>query len=184
MVYDFLYEATNLINRANLLLEAAEEDAANELEDIENLEEIKEKLEDVMEKIDDVIEDEKEEAEEAEEEAEAEAEEESDVEPQTESVIWALDFASNALFEAASLCENAESAAVCIDNAEEMQHAIEDIAEETPQEDDDYNPDVNGGYENEDEYSDDDAVMDLIDDDEEVYDNILTDDEGSETVDL
>ena len=92
----------------------------------------------------------------------------------------ALQEAINLLYDKAILCEDAAEAEGYVQKAEELQQAIEDIPEETPVKQDDYETSAVGG---DDEKPDLEEIRDLCDGDEEVM-KLLTDDEDkSVTVD-
>ena len=85
----------------------------------------------------------------------------------------ALKEAVDLLYERAVLCEDAEEASAYVEKAEELQKAIEDIPEETPVKQDEYNTSVVGG---DDEKPELEEIKDLCDNDPEVI-KLLTDDE-------
>lgn len=85
----------------------------------------------------------------------------------------ALKEAVDLLYERAILCEDAEEASAYVEKAEELQKAIEDIPEETPVKQDEYNTSVVGG---DDEKPELEEIKDLCDNDPEVM-KLLTDDE-------
>ena len=92
----------------------------------------------------------------------------------------ALQEAIDLLYNKAILCEDAAEAEGYVQKAEELQQAIEDIPEETPVKQDDYETSAVGG---DDEKPDLEEIRDLCDGDEEVV-KLLTDDEDkSVTVD-
>ena len=92
----------------------------------------------------------------------------------------ALQEAIDLLYDKAILCEDAAEAEGYVQKAEELQKAIEDIPEETPVKQDEYETSVVGG---DDEKPDLDEIKDLCDNDPEVV-KLLTDDEDkSVTVD-
>ena len=92
----------------------------------------------------------------------------------------ALKEAIDLLYEKAVLCEDAAEAEGYVQKAEELQKAIEDIPEEKPVKQDEYNTSTVGG---DDEKPDLDEIKDLCDNDPEVI-KLLTDDEDkSVTVD-
>ena len=92
----------------------------------------------------------------------------------------AIQEAIDLLYDKAILCEDAGEAAEYVQKAEELQKAIEDIPEEIPVKQDEYETSVVGG---DDEKPDLDEIKDLCDNDPEVI-KLLTDDEDkSVTVD-
>ena len=92
----------------------------------------------------------------------------------------AIQEAIDLLYDKAILCEDAGEAAEYVQKAEELQKAIEDIPEETPVKQDDYETSTVGG---DDEKPDLEEIKDLCDNDPEVI-KLLTDDEDkSVTVD-
>ena len=91
-----------------------------------------------------------------------------------------LQEAIDLLYDKAILCEDAGEAAEYVQKAEELQKAIEDIPEEIPVKQDEYETSTVGG---DDEKPDLDEIKDLCDNDPEVI-KLLTDDEDkSVTVD-
>ena len=96
--------------------------------------------------------------------------------PKKEALQEAIDL----LYDKAILCEDAGEAAEYVQKAEELQKAIEDIPEEIPVKQDDYETSAVGG---DDEKPDLEEIKDLCDGDPEVV-KLLTDDEDkSVTVD-
>ena len=96
--------------------------------------------------------------------------------PKKEALQEAIDL----LYDKAILCEDAGEAAEYVQKAEELQKAIEDIPEEIPVKQDEYETSTVGG---DDEKPDLDEIKDLCDNDPEVI-KLLTDDEDkSVTVD-
>ena len=92
----------------------------------------------------------------------------------------ALQEAIDLLYDKAILCEDSSEAEGYVQKAEELQKAIEDIPEETPVKQDDYETSTVGG---DDEKPDLEEIKDLCDNDPEVI-KLLTDDEDkSVTVD-
>ena len=92
----------------------------------------------------------------------------------------ALQEAIDLLYDKAMLCEDADEAEGYVQKAEELQQAVEDIPEETPVKQDDYETSAVGG---DDEKPDLEEIKDLCDGDPEVV-KLLTDDEDkSVTVD-
>ena len=92
----------------------------------------------------------------------------------------ALQEAIDLLYDKAMLCEDADEAEGYVQKAEELQKAIDDIPEETPVKQDDYETSAVGG---DDEKPDLEEIKDLCDGDPEVV-KLLTDDEDkSVTVD-
>ena len=92
----------------------------------------------------------------------------------------AIKEAIDLLYDKAILCEDADEAEGYVQKAEELQKAIDDIPEETPVKQDDYETSAVGG---DDEKPDLEEIKDLCDGDEEVV-KLLTDDEDkSVTVD-
>lgn len=92
----------------------------------------------------------------------------------------ALQEAIDLLYDKAVLCEDSEEASAYVEKAEELQKAIEDIPEEVPVKQDEYETSVVGGDDQKPELEE---IKDLCDNDPEVV-KLLTDDEDkSVTVD-
>ena len=147
-----------LLANAKSLIEAA-------CEACEDLKDVKESLEDAVEKIDDVI------------SAKDDDKKESKVDDKTKEVV---NEAIIALYEKAALTESAEVANACIQKAEELQKAIEDIPEEKPVSDDEYPADdVSGGPGDD---ADQEYIKELVGDDAEAL-KLLNAEPDSVTID-
>ena len=146
-----------LLKNAKLLIEAA---CAN----CDALEDAKESLEDAVEKIDSVIDGKEEKKEEK-------------VDEKTKEVV---NETIAALYEKATMTESVELANACIEKAEELQKAIDDIPEETPSTDDEYPADdVTGGQGEE---INQEEVKELVGEDNDEALKLLNTDSNSITI--